>query len=96
MSPNDVILHPVTYEELQYVNAILLISFTELLQSDPHKNTSVAILWYKLGANIESATVKLISLHSNVSMKTTNTHTQNARKILHILPKIKSHFLERE
>ena len=77
MSPNDVILHPASYEELQHVNAILLISFPELLQSDPDKNTSVAILWYKFGANIERANVKLISLHSIVSLKTTeyNTHT---------------------
>jgi hypothetical protein len=66
---------PVSYEEIQYVNAILLISFPEPLQSDPDKNTSVVILWYKFGANIESETVKLISLHSNVSLKIKHTHT---------------------
>ena len=68
----SVILHPVSHEELPYVNAILLIPFPELLHSYPNKNTSVTTLWYKFGTNIESATVKLISLHSNVSLKTTH------------------------
>jgi len=72
MSPIDVILHPVRYEELQYVNAILLIPYPELLQSDPDKK-NVAILWTEFGKNFENATVKLISLHSNVSLKTTYT-----------------------
>jgi len=74
LSKWSVILHPVSYEELQYVNAFLLIPFPELVHSDPEKN--VAILWYKFGMNFESATVKLISLHSSVSLKTTYTNAR--------------------
>jgi len=93
----SVTLHLVSFEELQCVNATPFIPFPKLLHCDPDKNISVAILWYKYGTNIESATVKLISLHLNVSLKTTRTHTHihNASKILHVLPKSKPHFLER-